>query len=206
MPIESGVKLRSYSQGAWFEASESFADIRSAVDGRVVARSSTAALDFGALARYARRVGGPALRTLTFVERAAMLKDLALYLDARKAQLYDVSFDTGATQRDHYIDIDGGIGTLFSYASKGRRELPNERFVLDGRVEPLGKNGTFAGRHILTPLEGVALHINAYNFPCWGMLEKLAPALLAGVPVIVKPATATSYVTCAVFALIVESE
>ena len=180
MLIESGLKLRSYCEGAWFEAVGSFADIPSAVDGRIVARVSTAGLDFGASVRYACSVGGPALRAFTFVERAGMLKALARYLDARKAELYDVSFDTGATQRDHYIDIDGGIGTLFSYASKGRRDLPNERYVLDGPVEALGKHGTFAGRHILTPLDGVALHINAYNFPCWGMLEKLAPGVTRG--------------------------
>ncbi len=203
--LDEGRKLRSFAQGMWYEAEGGFGDVCSAIDGRVVARVSSTGLDFGELVRFARNVGGPHLRASTFHERAAMLKELALYLDARKAELYAVSFDTGSTQRDHYIDIDGGIGTLFAYASKGRRELPNERFVLDGTLEPLAKKGTFAGRHIMTPLSGVAVHINAYNFPCWGMLEKLAPALLAGVPAIVKPATATAYVTHAVFALIVES-
>ncbi len=205
MLLEAGQKLPSYARGAWYEAGENFSAARSAIDGRVVAQVSSTGLDFGALAGFARSVGGASLRALTFHERAALLKELALYLDARKAQFYDVSFDTGATQRDHAIDIDGGIGTLFSYASKGRRELPNERFVLDGGLEPLGKQGTFAARHILTPLEGVALHINAYNFPCWGMLEKLAQSLLAGMPAIVKPATATAYVAYAVFRLIVEA-
>ncbi len=205
MKLKHGLRLQSYAEGAWFEAEKAFSDVRSAVDGRVIAQASSAGLDFGALVRFARNAGGPNLRALTFHERAALLKNLAVYLDARKAELYEVSFDTGATQRDHFIDIDGGIGTLFAYASRGRRELPNERFVLDGGLEPLGKTGAFAGRHILTPLDGVALHINAYNFPCWGMLEKLAPTFLAGVPAIIKPATATAYVALAVFRLIVES-
>ena len=157
------------------------------------------------MVRYARKVGGPKLRVLTFHQRALLIKELATYLNERKGPLYDISFDTGATRRDHLIDIDGGIGTLFSFASKGRRELPDERFALDGAVERLSKNGTFIGRHVLTSMHGVAVHVNAYNFPCWGMLEKLAPALIAGVPAIVKPATATSYVTEAVFRLILES-
>jgi oxepin-CoA hydrolase/3-oxo-5,6-dehydrosuberyl-CoA semialdehyde dehydrogenase len=203
--IETSLRLRSYAEGRWYEAQEAFSDVRSAVDGRVIAQASSAGLDFGSLVRFARSTGGPNLRALTFHDRAALLKGLATFLDARKAELYRISFDTGATQRDHYIDIDGGIGTLFAYASRGRKELPNERFVLDGQLELFGKQGTFGGRHILTPLDGVAVHINAYNFPCWGMLEKLAPALLAGVPAIVKPATATAYVTQAVFALIIES-
>ncbi|MGH7706468.1 MAG: aldehyde dehydrogenase family protein, partial [Vulcanimicrobiaceae bacterium] len=199
------MKLESFAEGRWYEARGGFAAVPSAVDGRVVAEVSSAGLDFGAMVRYARTVGGPNLRALTFAARAVKLKKLAEYLSAHKAALYEISFDTGATQRDHSVDIDGGIGTLFAYASRGRRELPDECFLVDGPLESLGKKGTFAGRHILTPLHGVAVHINAFNFPCWGMLEKLAPAFLAGVPAIVKPATATAYVAEAVFRLIVDS-
>jgi oxepin-CoA hydrolase/3-oxo-5,6-dehydrosuberyl-CoA semialdehyde dehydrogenase len=203
--VEKRLMLPSYAEGRWYEAPHSFADIRSAIDGRVVAQASSRGLDFGAMVRFAKTVGGRNLRGTTFHDRAAMLKALALYIEAHKTELYRLSFDTGATQSDHLIDIDGGIGTLFAYASKGRRELPNERFVLEGELELLGKKGTFGGRHVLTPLGGLAVHINAYNFPCWGMLEKLAPALLAGVPAIVKPATATAYVTQAVFSLLVDA-
>lgn len=199
------MKLQSYAEGRWREPAGALTELRSAIDGRVVALASSEGLDFGAMARYAREVGGPKLRALTFHERAALLRELAVYLNERRAALYELSFDTGATRRDNAFDIDGGIGTLFSYASKGRRELPNERLAVEGAEEPLSKGGHFVGRHILTPLQGVAVHINAFNFPCWGMLEKLAPALLAGVPAIVKPATATSYLTQAMFRMIVES-
>lgn len=197
--------LESFTGGHWFAGTGDRVDVRSAVDGRVIARVSSEGVDFGAAVRFAREVGGPALRAFTFHARAALLKDIASYLQQHKAELYDVSFDTGATLRDHSVDVDGGIGTLFSYASKARRELPDERFVLDGGLEPLGKRGTFVARHILTSLHGVAVHINAYNFPVWGMLEKLAPALLAGMPAIVKPATASAYVASAAFRLIVDS-
>jgi oxepin-CoA hydrolase/3-oxo-5,6-dehydrosuberyl-CoA semialdehyde dehydrogenase len=124
----------------------------------------------------------------------------------RKDKFYEVSTATGATKTDSWIDIEGGIGTLFAYASRGRREFPNQTFYLDGEVEPLSKGGSFVGRHLCVPLEGVAVHINAFNFPCWGMLEKLGPTLLAGVPAIVKPATATSYLTEAMVREIVASE
>ena len=132
---------------------------------------------------------------MTFHQRARMLKALAQTLSGHKQALYDLSFETGATQKDHLIDIDGGIGTTFVYASKGRREMPDAHVYLDGDVEQLSRNGTFLGQHICTPLQGVAVHINAFNFPVWGMLEKLAPTLLAGVPAIVKPATNSCYVT-----------
>jgi oxepin-CoA hydrolase/3-oxo-5,6-dehydrosuberyl-CoA semialdehyde dehydrogenase len=170
-----------------------------------VARASTAGLDFGAMATYARAVGGPSLRAMTFHQRADRLKALALYLSEHKDPLYALAADTGATKGDNLIDIDGGIGTLFAYASRGRRELPNEHVVVEGPPEALSKGGTFVGAHVMTPLEGVAVHINAFNFPCWGMLEKLAPAFLAGVPVITKPATATAYVAEAVVRRIIES-
>jgi oxepin-CoA hydrolase/3-oxo-5,6-dehydrosuberyl-CoA semialdehyde dehydrogenase len=197
--------LQSYALDQWVTPAAGLADVPSAIDGRVVARVSSAGLDFRAMAHHARTVGGPALRALTFHERAERLKAIALYLSDRKAPLYALSADTGATKTDNLIDIDGGIGTLFAYASRGKRELPSERFVVEGPTEALSKGGTFSGVHVLTPLAGVAVHVNAYNFPCWGMLEKLAPAILAGVPVITKPATATAYVAEAVVRLIVES-
>jgi oxepin-CoA hydrolase/3-oxo-5,6-dehydrosuberyl-CoA semialdehyde dehydrogenase len=199
------LKLRSYACGRWFEGHGEGSEVRSAVDGRVVARVSSEGLDFGAMAHFARDTGGANLRALTFHDRAARLKSLGAYLAERKAAFYDLSFDTGATRRDHAFDIDGGIGTLLAYASRAKKELPDERFAIDGDLEALGKRGTFVGRHIMTPLRGVAILIDAYNFPCWGMLEKFAPAFVAGVPCIVKPATATAYVTHAIVTAIVES-
>ncbi|QDJ08520.1 Oxepin-CoA hydrolase [Roseomonas mucosa] len=197
--------LRSYAQDRWIAPSGPGTEIRGAVDGRVVATASSEGLDFAAMARHAREAGGPALRRLGFHARAEMLKRLATFLGDRKEAFYELSFDTGATRRDSLIDIDGGIGTLFAYASRGRRELPAGRFVVEGEVERLSRNGSFAGLHILSPLQGVAVHVNAFNFPCWGMLEKLAPAILAGMPVIAKPATATAYVAHAVAEAIVAS-
>lgn len=197
--------LQSYAEDRWTAPTEGLADIASAIDGRVVARLSSRGLDFAAMVRHAREVGGPALRRLTFHQRADLLKALALYLSERKEPLYALAADTGATKRDNLIDIDGGLGTIFAYASRGRRELPSERFLLEDGVERLSKGGSFIGVHVLTPLTGVAVHINAFNFPCWGLLEKLAPAILAGVPVITKPASATAYVAEALVKLIADS-
>lgn len=197
--------LESYALDRWVAPTEGFAPIASAVDGRIVAQASSQGLPFGDMVRHARTVGGPALRAMTFHERADILRGIAAALTAGKERLYELAFDTGATRRDNLVDIDGGIGTLFAYASRGRRELPSERFVVEGEVETLSKAGGFVGVHILSPLHGVAVHINAYNFPCWGLLEKLAPAILAGMPVIAKPATATAYVAEAVARLIVET-
>ncbi len=171
--------------------------IYSALDGTVVASTSTEGLDLSAAYTYAREVGNPNLRKMTFQERGRMLKRLALHLHARKERFYEVSWSTGATRTDAWIDIEGGIGNLFSYASL-RRKLPNTPFALDGESLGLSKGGTFSGHHILTPREGVAVHINAFNFPVWGMLEKAAVNWLAGMPCIVKPATATSHLTEAV--------
>ncbi|UYO50655.1 phenylacetic acid degradation bifunctional protein PaaZ [Rhodopseudomonas palustris] len=197
--------LQSLACDRWETPAAGLVDIPSAIDGRVVARASSAGLDFAAIVRHARQVGGPKLRAMTFHQRADMLKALGAYLGERKEQLYALAADTGANRRDNAIDIDGGLVTLAAFASRGRRELPDASFITEGEVEALSKRGGFVGQHILIPLHGVAVHINAFNFPCWGLLEKLAPALLAGVPVIVKPATATAYVAEALVRLIDES-
>ncbi len=199
------IEVQSYSEGRWTNPDDSAREVRSAIDGRPVARVG-ARLDMAAALDHARRRGGPALRALTFHDRARMLKAIAVRLNERKETLRGLSFDTGATRSDSAIDIEGGIGTLFVYASKGRREMPDSRVYLDGPVERLGRTGAFVGRHIAVPLEGAAVHINAFNFPVWGMLEKLGPTLLAGVPAIVKPATATAQVAEACARMIVESE
>ena len=197
--------VESFAAGQWLAPDSHARDIENAVTGEIMARAGRAALPVADMLAYARTRGGPALRALTFHDRARMLKALAQHLGQHKQALYELSFATGATQRDHLIDIDGGIGTLFVYASKGRRELPDAQVYLDGSVEPLSRSGSFVGQHICTPLQGAAVHINAYNFPVWGMLEKLAPTLLAGVPTIVKPATSTSYVTEYAARLMLES-
>ncbi len=199
------ITLQNYAEGRWVAGSGGLAELNSAVTGDVVALTSSQGLNFGAMARFAREKGGPALRALTFHERARMLKALAEALTARKEELYELSYNTGATKADSWIDIDGGIGTFAVYQSKGRRELPNERILIDGDVEALSRGGTFVGLHVFTSLQGVAVHINAFNFPVWGMLEKLAPTLLAGVPAIVKPASATSYLTEAAVRIMAEA-
>src|SRR5512144_1910335 len=200
------MKLQSYAEGHWHASRHDGAVVNDAISGDPVAEVSSEGLDFGAMLDHGRRVGGPALRVLTFHQRALRLKALATYLLERKEEFYAMSRATGATRTDSWIDIEGGIGTLFAYASKGRRELPNATFLLDGDPEVLSKNGTFAGQHIAVPLEGTAVHINAFNFPCWGMLEKLAPTFLAGMPAIVKPATITSYLTEAMVRAMIESK
>jgi oxepin-CoA hydrolase / 3-oxo-5,6-dehydrosuberyl-CoA semialdehyde dehydrogenase len=198
-------QLASYVAGAWYIAPDEGTAVADAATGETVARVSSTGLDTRALVDHARTVGGPALRRLTFQERAAALKELATYLDANKAAYHELSLATGATRRDGTGDIDGGIGTVFAFSNRARRELPDARVLVDGDVEPIGKGGTFVGRHVYTSLPGVALQINAFNFPVWGMLEKLAPAVLAGVPSIVKPATQTAYLTTAVMRDIIAS-
>lgn len=198
--------IKSFAEGQWISPGPGARAVESAIDGVIIAEAGNDDLNVGAMADHARRVGGPALRALTFHDRARMLKALAQYLQERKQALYDISFYTGATQSDHLFDIDGGIGTTFVFASKGRREMPDSQVYLDGDLEVLSRKGTFLGQHIATPLHGVAVHINAFNFPVWGMLEKLAPTLLAGMPAIVKPATASAYVTEACVRMILESE
>ena len=197
--------LESYAAGRWHRASDEGTPLRDAATGQEVARISSTGLDLGAMVAHARTVGGPALRELTFHERAGLLKQLAKHLGADKEELYALSLRTGATRRDSMVDIDGGFGTVYSYASKGARELPNDTVVLDGALEPLGKGGTFVGQHLYTSRPGVAVQVNAFNFPVWGMLEKLAPAFLAGLPTIVKPASQTAYLTELVVRRIVES-
>jgi oxepin-CoA hydrolase/3-oxo-5,6-dehydrosuberyl-CoA semialdehyde dehydrogenase len=199
-------RLKNYVAGEWVNGSGKSADLFHAVTGEKIGEASTGGIDFAQMVEYARTIGAPALRKLTFHERARRLKALAQYLMERKDSFYLVSAMTGATKGDSWIDIEGGIGTLFAYASRGRRELPDETFYIDGNTEALSKGGSFVGRHICVPMEGVAVHINAFNFPVWGMLEKLSPTLLAGMPAIVKPATLTSYLTEAVFKSIIESK
>ncbi|KIC22341.1 MULTISPECIES: phenylacetic acid degradation bifunctional protein PaaZ [unclassified Leisingera] len=199
------LEISSFAAGQWVAPGAGARNIASAITGEVIASAGNDALDVQAMLDYARTVGGVNLRKLTFHDRARMLKALASHLNQHKQALYDLSFNTGATQSDHMIDIDGGIGTMFVFASKGRREMPDAHVYLDGDVEQLSRNGTFLGQHICTPLRGVAVHINAFNFPVWGMLEKLAPTLLAGVPAIVKPATNSCYVTELAVKLMLES-
>ena len=198
-------RLRNYALGEWVEGTGKSATLFHAVTGVAIAEASSGGLDFKAMAAYARNVGGPKLRALTFHQRAALLKAMAKHLMEKKDAFYALSAATGATRTDSWVDIEGGIGTFFAYSSRGRRDFPNETYHVEGPQEVLSKGGTFAGRHICVPLEGVAIHINAFNFPCWGMLEKMAPALLAGVPCIVKPATATSYLTESMFREMVAS-
>jgi oxepin-CoA hydrolase / 3-oxo-5,6-dehydrosuberyl-CoA semialdehyde dehydrogenase len=199
------VNLQSFVCGRWHGGNEPGVALRDASTGEVIAEASSGGIDFAAVLEHARQVGGPALRELTFHERAAKLKALAKRLLDFKDEFYALSYRTGATKDDSWIDIDGGIGTVFAFASKGARELANNRVHLDGGIEGLSKTGSFVGQHIYLPREGAAVHINAFNFPVWGMLEKLAPAILAGVPAVVKPATATSYLTELVARRIVES-
>ena len=187
------MRLQSYAQGEWVTGTGKPVELFHAVTGEKVGEATSEGIDFKGMLDYARRVGGPKLRAMTFHQRARMLKAMAQHLMAHKDELYQVSTATGATKADSWIDIEGGVGTFFGYASQGRREFPDETFYVDGSVERISKGGTFLGRHLCVPLEGVAVHINAFNFPCWGMLEKLAPTFLAGMPAIVKPATVTAF-------------
>jgi len=200
----SVTQLKNYAEGKWVNGKKEGDTLFNAITGDAIYTASSDGLDFGAMMDYARKVGGPALRKLTFHERGRMLKALAMYLLERKESFYEISTLTGATRADSWVDIEGGIGNLFSYASL-RRQFPNERFYVDGDTAKISKNNTFIGQHIMVPREGVAIHINAFNFPVWGMLEKISVNLLAGVPAIVKPATLTSYLTEAVFQEIIKS-
>ncbi len=197
-------QLHNYITGKWITGDGEGQALYNAVTGENIASTSTKGIDFNAVLHYARTVGNPALRKMTFHERGNMLKALAMYLREHLPYFYDVSYKTGATKADSWVDIEGGIGNLFANASL-RRKFPNTTFAVDGETHMLGKQNTFAATHILTPKEGVAIHINAFNFPVWGMLEKIAVNLLAGVPCVVKPATVTSYLTEAVVQKIIAS-
>jgi oxepin-CoA hydrolase/3-oxo-5,6-dehydrosuberyl-CoA semialdehyde dehydrogenase len=195
----------SYLQGAWWAPDAPGAPVRDASTGDVVAEVSVEGADIAGAVDYARTAGQDSLGALAFHERALKLKELAQYLNGRREELYAVSAKTGATRGDSMVDIDGGIGVLFTFGSKGRRELPNSNLVVDGPPEVLSKDGSFLGQHVYTRLPGVAVQVNAFNFPVWGMLEKFAPAFLAGVPTIVKPATPTVYLAEAAVRAMVES-
>lgn len=197
-------KLENYVSGKWITGEGDGQLLYNAVTGKSIAAASTKGIDFSAALEFGRTVGNPALRKMTFHERGRMLKALAFHLRNHLEKFYTISYQTGATKADSWIDIEGGIGNLFANASL-RRKFPDESFCVDGEAHNFGKNNTFMGTHILTPKEGVAIHINAYNFPVWGMLEKIAVNLLAGMPAIVKPATVTSYVTEAVVKEIIAS-
>lgn len=197
--------LKNFVADKWVEGDGGLRDMVSAVNGKPVAQTSSQGIDFKAMLDHARTVGGPALRKLTFHDRAYILKDLAKAIMARKEELYDLNFATGATRKDGWIDIEGGAGTLFAMSSQGRRHLPDDQVLVDGPSDQISREGTFMGQHIYTPMQGAAVHINAFNFPVWGMLEKLAPTFLAGMPSIVKPATATAYLAEAAFRIMIES-
>jgi oxepin-CoA hydrolase/3-oxo-5,6-dehydrosuberyl-CoA semialdehyde dehydrogenase len=197
--------LRSYTEGSWRSPSGDGVPLFDAVTGEEVARVSSDGIGMPGALEYGRSIGGPALRDLTFHQRAAMLKALGSHLREHRDELYGLSARTGATLADSKFDVDGGIGVLASYASTGRRGLPNDRVYIDGDVEPLSRGGGFVGQHICTPLRGVAVQINAFNFPVWGPLEKLAPAFIAGVPSLIKPASQTAYLTARLVELIIDS-
>ncbi len=197
-------KLGNYITGKWVEGDGDGQLLYNAVTGKSIGSATSKGLDFDSILQYARQKGNPALRKMTFQERGRMLRALALHLMQHKEKFYTISLLSGATRVDSWIDIEGGIGNLFSNASL-RRKLPDESFCLDGDAIALSKENSFMGHHILVPKEGVAIHINAYNFPVWGMLEKIAVNLLAGVPAVVKPATVTSYLTEAVVKEIIAS-
>jgi oxepin-CoA hydrolase/3-oxo-5,6-dehydrosuberyl-CoA semialdehyde dehydrogenase len=197
--------VRSYIEGRWY-APDGGTPVYDATTGEPVAEVSSAGVDFQAALAYGRRVGGPALRALTFHERAELVKAAGQLLRKYRDELYELSYRTGATLYDSKFDIDGGIGVLLSYASKAKRELPNDQVVVEGPPEQLGKEGDFLGQHLLTPRHGVAAQVNAFNFPVWGPLEKLAPALIAGVPSLIKPASQTGYLTARMVELLVEGE
>lgn len=200
------MKSKSYVCGEWVEGELNGTQVNNPVTGKIICTVSSAGVNFEKMTQYARTVGGLGLGEMTLHERANAIKNIAKYLLTKKDHLYQISSKTGATKLDSWVDIEGGLATMFSYSGIARREFANEKFIVEGAPEPLSANGTFAGRHILTSKPGVSVHINAFNFPCWGMLEKIAPSLIAGVPVIVKPATVSAYLTQAMVEEIVASK
>ena len=209
-PQTTAEPVPSFVREQWWTPEQSAAadatSVRDASTGEVLFQVSSEGLDLASVVDYGRTVGQRELGKLTFHQRALKLKELAQFLKGHREQLYELSLSTGATKIDNMVDIDGGIGVLFTFSSKGRRELPNAQIVVDGPTEILSKDGSFIGEHIYSPVPGVAVQINAFNFPVWGMLEKFAPAFIAGVPSIVKPATPTGYLSAAVVKLIIESD
>ena len=199
------MKTSSYVHGEWVYGKEEGTHIFHSVTGERITSTTSEGVDFAQVLDYGRSKGGPALRAMTIHERALALKALARHLLERKEEFYRISACTGATRADSWVDIEGGIGTLFSFSSIARREFPNEPFIVEGGPERLSAGNTFSARHILTPKPGVSVHINAFNFPCWGMLEKIAPSLIAGVPAVVKPATGSAYLTEAMVREIIAS-
>lgn len=199
------LKPESFAAGKWIAPDDKARAVHGPVDGKLIAQAGGAGLDVQAMLDWARLTGGPALRAMTFHERAKMIKAIGQYIAERKEELYALNPLTGATRRDGGVDIEGGIGTMMVIAGKGRREMPDGHVYVDGAPEGLSRDSSFLGQHICVPMQGVAVHINAFNFPVWGMLEKLAPTLLAGMPAIVKPATQTCYLTEACFRMIIES-
>ena len=197
-------KYENYALGNWVSGNGNETVLHNAITGAEIGTVSSG-LDFSSMMEYARDIGSPALRKLTFQQRGLMLKKLALHLHSVKSKFYPISFQTGATKIDSWIDIEGGIGNLFANASL-RRQFPDQYFHVEGSAAPLSRNGTFIGHHILVPKQGVAIHINAFNFPIWGMLEKIAVNLMAGVPAIVKAATLTSFLTESMVREIIESD
>lgn len=186
--------FQNYILGNWMNGDGVETQLFHAVTNTELGSVSSAGIDYEQVLDYGRRTGGRALRKMTFQERGRMLKALALFLMERKERYYEVSSWTGATKVDSWIDIEGGIGNLFANASL-RKQFPDLPYYVDGSSAPLSKNGTFIGHHIMVPKEGVAVHINAFNFPVWGMLEKIAVNLMAGVPALVKPSEYTCYLT-----------
>ncbi|QBJ25496.1 phenylacetic acid degradation bifunctional protein PaaZ [Haematobacter massiliensis] len=197
-------RLESYVCGGWAPGQKTGATLLDAATGAEVATIDSTGIDFADVLDHGRKAGA-GLRAMSFHDRALMLRALGMALMERKEEFYTESFRTGATRADGWVDIEGGIGTMLTYASKARRELPNARVLTEGEVEGLSRDGSFVAQHILTPLQGVAVHINAYNFPVWGMLEKIAPSLIAGMPCVVKPASQTAYLTELVVRRIVET-
>ncbi len=200
------MRIQSYVNGEWCSGNGRVDTLLNSVNDEVIGEVHSLDSGFDQILEYGRSVAGPELRKMTIHDRAERIKLLAKYLLDRKQEFYRISYMSGATKADSWVDIEGGIGTMFSYTGIARRELNNDTFVVEGPVEPLSANGTFVGQHILTSKEGVSLHINAFNFPVWGMLEKITPSLIAGVPVIVKPGTVSCYLTEVVVRAIVESE
>lgn len=198
-------RLESYVYGSWVAGTKEGQTLLDAATGAPVAQIDSTGINFADVLDYGRKVAAPKLQAMTFHERAQLLKELGQLLMTQKEEFYTESLHTGATRPDAWVDIEGGIGTMLTFSSKGRRELPNTRVLTEGDIEPLSRDGSFLGQHILTPLQGVAVHINAYNFPIWGMLEKIAPTLIAGVPCIVKPASQTAYLTELMVRRIIES-